>query len=195
MPVSIDAASEIYREAMRAAVRRFSLVYLIQAGLLVLAGILAIIFPLFAAQALVVALGWLLIASGALQAVGLISARHSPYMWLQLISAVLALLIGFLILRNPAQSILTFSLLIVVFFMIEGVSKLVWALTIRPILGWIWVLLSGVLGILLSIFLIVNLDTVAPWLLAFLVGLQLISIGASIGYLAWSVRTATASEA
>jgi uncharacterized membrane protein HdeD (DUF308 family) len=184
----MDAAAELYRDAMRNGVRRFSLLYLAQAGFLVLAGVLSIVSPIFSAEAVIGAIGWLLVASGILQGVGLISARHTPYVWLQLISAVLALLIGFLILRNPGQSLVTFGLLLIVFFMIEGVSKVVWALTIRPIVGWIWVLLSGVLGVVLSIILIINLETAAPWLIAIFVGLQLIAIGAAIGYLAWSVR-------
>lgn len=190
MSVSVDAASEIFRQAMRDAVRRYSLFYLVQAGLLVLAGLLAIVSPLFSAEIITVSIGWLLVASGVLQGISLISARHTPYVWLQLISAVLALLIGFLILRSPAQSMLTLGLLIVVFFMIEGVSKVVWALTIRPIQGWVYVLLSGILGMVLSIILIVNLETTAAWLLAMFVGLQLVAIGAAIGYLAWVTRQA-----
>ncbi|WP_417582257.1 HdeD family acid-resistance protein [Pelagibacterium sp.] len=188
MTISMDAAAELYRQAMRDGVRRFSLLYLAQSGLLVLAGFLSIISPVFSDEAVVGAIGWLLIASGVLQAIGLIPARQTPYVWLQLISAVLALLIGFLILRNPGQSLMTFGVLLVVFFMIEGVSKVVWALTIRPIIGWLWVLLSGVLGVVLSIILIINLETAAPWLIAIFVGLQLIAIGAAIGYLAWSIR-------
>lgn len=192
MPVSVESAAEIYRDSMRTAVRRYALFYLSQSVLLVAAGVLAILFPVFAAQAVIVAVGWLLVLSGVLQAISLISARHTPDVWLQLISAVLALLIGFLVLRDPAQSLGTLTLLIVIFFMIEGVSKLVWALTIQPISGWIWVLLSGILGIVLSVFLIINLADVTPWLLATLFGIQLIGIGAAIGYMAWTVRKATA---
>ena len=169
MTISMDAAAELYRQAMREGVRRFSLLYLAQAGLLVLAGLLSIISPIFSAEAVIGAIGWLLVASGVLQGIGLIPARHTPYVWL----------------------ILAFGLLLVVFFMIEGLSKVVWALTIRPIVGWLWVLLSGVLGVVLSIILIINLETTAPWLIAIFVGLQLIAIGAAIGYLAWSIRQVT----
>lgn len=189
MSISLDAAAEIYRDAMREAVRRFSLLYLVQGGLLVAAGVLAIVFPIFSSLAVIVMVGWLLIVTGVLQAVSLISARRSPNVWLQLISAVLALLIGFLILRDPTQSLVTLTLLVVVFFMIEGVSKLVLALTIRPMQGWLWLLLSGILGMVLSIVLIANAASVAPWFLALLVGVQLIGVGAAIGFLAWTVRT------
>lgn len=194
MPISVDAAAEVYRQAVRAAVRRYAVFYLIQAVLMVAAGILALLSPLIASHVLMVVLGWVLIANGLVQGIGLVSARHTPDVWLQLISAVLALLIGFLILRDPVQSLLTFALLVAVFFMIEGVARIVWALTIRPLLGWLWVLLSGVLGILLSIVLIINLETTAAWLLAVLVGIQLLVIGTTIGYVAWMVRSRAAPE-
>jgi uncharacterized membrane protein HdeD (DUF308 family) len=186
--LSLDAAAEVYRAAAREAVGRFWLLYLVEGVLLVLAGLLAIVFPVFATQMAILAMGWLLVLSGLLQAISLLSARHSPTASLQLVSAALALLIGFLILRDPQQSVITVSLLFVIFFMIEGVSKLVWALTIRPMRGWLWVLLSGALGIALSVVLIANIAGVHPWLLALLVGAQLIGIGAAIGYLAWATR-------
>ncbi|MEI9900652.1 MAG: hypothetical protein WDN31_11620 [Hyphomicrobium sp.] len=90
-----------------------------------------------------------------------------------MISIVLGLLIGFLILRSPTQSLVALSVLLVVFLMIEGVSKAMWALTIRPLDGWIWVLASGILGVVLSVLLILNIDTAASWLLALLIGIQL----------------------
>ena len=103
MAMSLDAAAEVYREAMRETVKKYSLWYLIQGVLLVVAGILAIIFPAFWSTAFIVLLGWLLVISGVLQAISLIGAGHAPHFWLQLISVVLALLVGFLLLRNPQQ--------------------------------------------------------------------------------------------
>ncbi len=102
---------------------------------------------------MIVLLGWLLIISGALQGISLIGAGHVPHFWLQLISVILAVLIGLLFLRDPAQGLLTITLLLIVFFMIEGISKVVFALTIRPFPNWGWVLASGLVGILLSLIL------------------------------------------
>ena len=100
--------------------------------LLIVVGILAIIYPVITSAAAVVLLGWLLIISGALQGLSLIGARHVPHFWLQLISVILAVLVGLLFLRDPAQGMLTIALLLIVFFMMEGISKVVFALTIRP---------------------------------------------------------------
>jgi len=188
MAMSLDAAAEVFREAMRGAVKRYSLWYLVEGVLLVAAGFLAIIYPVFSSTAVIVLLGWLLVISGLVQALSLISARHVPHFWLQLISICLAVLIGLLFLRDPAQGLTTITLLLIVFFMIEGISKVVFALTIRPFPNWGWVLGSGVIGIALSLILWANLPVTSLWLLGFLLGLNLISVGAAIGYLAWQVR-------
>src|SRR3954471_13755019 len=164
MALSLDAAAEVFREAMRDTVKRYAFWYLIQGVLLIAAGGLAIIYPVLSSAAVGVLLGWLLIISGAVQGLSLIGARHVPHFWLQLISVILAVLIGCLFLRDPAQGLMTIALLLIVFFMIEGISKVVFALTIRPFPNWSWVLASGLVGVLL--------------------GINLISVGAAIAYLA-----------
>src|SRR3954452_21688932 len=105
MALSLDDAAEAFRQAMRDTVKRYSLWYLIQGVLLIAAGILAIIYPVLSSAAVVVLLGWLLIISGVVQGliISLIGARHEPHFWLQLISVILAVLIGCLFLRDPAQ--------------------------------------------------------------------------------------------
>src|SRR3954468_10660517 len=188
MALSLDAAAEVFREAMRDTVKLYSLWYLIQGVLLIAAGVLAIIYPVLSSAAVIVLLGWLLIISGVVQGLSLIGARHVPHFWLQLISVILAVLIGCLFLRDPAQGMATITLLLIVFFMIEGISKVVFALTIRPFPNWGWVLASGLVGILLALILWANLPVTALWLVGVLLGINLISVGAAIGYLAWQVR-------
>ena len=190
MAISLDEAADAFRNAMRETVRRYSLWYLIEGVLLIIAGILAILYPMFSSAAVVVLLGWLLIISGAVQGISLIGARHVPNFWLQLISVILAVLIGFLFLRDPAQGRVTIALLLIVFFMMEGMSKVVFALTIRPFPNWGWVLASGLVGILLSVILLASMPVTAVWLIGFLLGIKLISVGAAIAWLAWQVRKA-----
>jgi uncharacterized membrane protein HdeD (DUF308 family) len=189
MSMSLDAAAEVFREAMRQTVKRYSLWYLVEGVLLVVAGVLAILFPLISSVAVVYLLGWLLIISGVLQGFSLISARQVPHFLLQLISVILAILIGLLFLRDPEQGLLTITLLLIVFFMMEGISKVVFSLTIRPFPNWGWILASGLVAIVLSLILWASLPVTAVWLIGFLLGIQLVSSGAAIAYLAWRVRT------
>ena len=192
MAIPVDAAAAALREAMRETVKRYSLWYLIQGVLLVVAGVLAIVSPIIASVAIVFLLGWVLIISGVLQAVGLIGASNVPHFWLQLISAVLAILIGVLLLRSPDSGLLVMTMLLIVYFMVEGIAKVIFALTIRPFPNWVWVLASGVVGILLAFILWANMPLTANWVLGLMLGVLLVSEGSALTYLAWHVHKAPA---
>jgi uncharacterized membrane protein HdeD (DUF308 family) len=186
--MSLDAAAQVMREEMRRTVKRYSLWYLVQGGLMILAGILALVYPAISSVAVVFFIGWLLIFSGIFQGISLIGARHVPHFWLQLISVSLFIVVGALFLRNPGESLLTLTLLLIVFFLIEGISKVIFALTIRPFPNWGWVLVSGIVGILLAFYLWASIPVSAAWLLGVLLGIELICEGAAITHLAWQVR-------
>ena len=192
--ISLEAASQVMRDAMRQTVKRHSLWYLIQGGLMVVAGVFALLYPIFSSLAVVVFLGWLLIISGIAQGISLIGARNVPHFWLQLISVVLSVVIGLMFVRNPGQGLFTLAMLLIVYFMVEGISKVIFSLTIRPFPNWGWVLASGIVGILAAVYLWSSLPVKAMWILGLLLGVLLISEGAALGYLAWQVRK-TASTA
>ena len=188
MTMSLEAAAEVMRDAMRATVKRHSLWYLVQGALMFAAGVLALIYPVLSSVAVVYLLGWLLIISGLVQGIGLIGARNVPHFWLQLISVVLSVIIGFLFLTRPGDGLLTLTLLLIVFFMIEGFSKIIFALTIRPFPNWGWVMLSGFVGVVLALLLWSMMPISAAWLLGVLLGVLLICEGAALFHLSWQVR-------
>lgn len=190
MAIPMDAAAAALREAMRETVKRYSLWYLIQGVLLVVAGVCALIYPFIASVAIVSLLAWILIVSGVLQGIGLIGASNVPHYWLQLISAVLAILIGVLLLRAPDSGLLIMTVLLIVYFMVEGMAKVIFALTIRPFPNWGWVLGSGVVGIVLASVLWANMPLGADWVLGLMLGVLLICEGAALTTLAWHVRHA-----
>jgi uncharacterized membrane protein HdeD (DUF308 family) len=186
--LDLATAASIYNQAMREAVGRHRMLYLVQAILMVIGGVVAILFPVFASAAFVWFLGWILIASGIVQGLGLFSARHHPSFWLTLIPAVLAIVVGFLLIRNVAGGMLVISILLIVFFMVEGISKIVFALTIRPLANWFWVLASGVLAVVLAVILWGSMPVTAAWLIGLLLGINLITEGFALAALVWSAK-------
>jgi uncharacterized membrane protein HdeD (DUF308 family) len=186
--ISLDAAAAAMRDAMRDTVRRNSLLYLLQGILMVITGLFALIYPSLASVAIVRLLGWLLIVSGILQGIGLFGAREVPYFWMELLSAVLAIVIGLLLLRHTDAGLLFFSMLFLIYFMIEGLVKVIFAFTIRPFPNWGWVLASGVLGIVFALYLWANLSTISDWMLGVLLGILLLVEGTALSSLAWRVR-------
>jgi uncharacterized membrane protein HdeD (DUF308 family) len=75
MTMSVEAAAQALREATRETVKRYSTWYLIQGILMVIAGIVAFLYPFFSSVALVFFLGWILIVSGVVQGISLIGAQ------------------------------------------------------------------------------------------------------------------------
>ena len=189
MSTSFEAAEQVMRQAVRETVKRHLTLYLLQSALMIVAGILALVYPVVSSVAVVLFLGWVLIVSGIVQGISLIGAHRVPYFWLQLISVVLSVIIGSLFLRNPGEGLFILTTLMIVYFMVEGVSKVAFSLTIRPFPNWGWVLASGVVGILLSLYLRASFSVAEFWLLRVMLGIQLICEGAALGYLAWQVRT------
>ena len=192
--LSLEQAAEAYRAAMHQAVRKYSLVYIAEAILLIIAGLLAVLYPLVSGAAITVPLGWLLIAAAVLQGVALFGTRQMPHSSMQLLSIVIALLVGFLLLRNPAQAREVITMLVVVHLMVQGVARLTFGFTIRPFENWLWVALSGVLGIALSLLLIASLPEPPVWVISLFVGLELIGEGGAMLALAWKVVVPRSAE-
>src|SRR5499425_1000823 len=188
MTMSLDAAAKVMREAMREAVKRHALWYLVQGGVMIVAGVLALVYPLASSFTVVSLLGWLLIISGVVQGISLFDARNVPHFWLQLVSVVLSVIVGVLLIRHRGAGLLVLTLLLLVYFMVEGISKVIFSLTIRPFPNWGWLLASGIVTILIAFYLWASLPVTAVWLLGVLLGIQLICEGAALGYLAWKVR-------
>lgn len=192
--ISLEQASEAYRAAMHQAVRKYALVYIAEAILLIVAGLLAMLYPLVSGAGIAVPLGWLLIATAVLQGVALFGTRQMPHSSMQLLSIVIALLVGVLLLRNPAQAREVITLLVIIYLMVQGVARLTFGFTIRPFENWLWVALSGVLGIALSLLLIVSLPEPPVWIIALFVGLELIGEGGAMLALAWKVVVPRGAE-
>ncbi|HEY9010013.1 MAG TPA: DUF308 domain-containing protein, partial [Devosia sp.] len=123
----------------------------------------------------------------------LFGLRSMPHFGFQALSVALALLIGFLLLRDPGQARQMLVMLVITYLLLQGVSRLIFGLGIRPFRHWEWVAGSGLLGILLSLVLLAQLPDPAGWFVGMMVGLELIGEGAAIAMLAWDKnRPATA---
>ncbi len=187
--LSLDAAVAEGQAHVERAIRRNTTLFLVQAALMIAAGVVALVYPLLSTIAVTLILGWMLIFSGVIQAITVIANRRLPHFWLQFISAVLSIVVGLIFVRNPGVAVATLALLLVIFFFVEGVAKVVLALSIRPLPNWGWVLASGIIGILIGGWLLMN-PALSILVLGLFIGIQLISEGIAIGWMALSLRKA-----
>src|SRR5262249_21246836 len=160
--------SMVLKETVRDSIRNRSFLVLAQGVLLAAAGVAALLSPVLLNVGAIKLLGWLLVLAGAVQIVSLLGAREAPSFWLHLTAIMLDILVGLLLLANPYAGFPTFALLMLVLFVVAGMERIVFALMIRPMEAWAWVLGSGGVTLLCAFILFGALPRASTWLLGLL---------------------------
>lgn len=165
---------------------------LIEGILLAILGLLAIALPLFASIAITLFLGWMFLISGVAGLIFTVWARQLPGFWWSLLSAIFALVAGILLIGWPLQGVVSLTLVLGVFFIMEGVASIMYALEHRRELSgrWGWMVAAGILDLIIAALIIAGLPGSAAWALGLLVGINLIFGGASLIGMAFAARQA-----
>ncbi len=149
----------------------------------VLLGVLLIVVAMFALGSLwaaslatAVVIGAVMITSGIFEIVGAFWSRGWSGFFLHLLSGVLSLVVGVLFLMAPVDALLVLTMLLACFLIVNGVFKIIAALTYRmEIRGW--VLFSGVLDGILGALILFQWPEAAHWVLGLFVGISLLVRG------------------
>jgi uncharacterized membrane protein HdeD (DUF308 family) len=160
-------------------------------GILLLAlGVLAIVVPPIASLAVAIFLGWLFLVSGLIGLVTTYMMRHAPGFWWSLISAVLAVAAGIVLIARPVSGVLSLTFVLIVFFIIEGVASIMFALEHRRELPdrWSWMLVSGIVDLILAALILAGLPESADWAIGLLVGINMVMGGVALVAMAITAR-------
>jgi uncharacterized membrane protein HdeD (DUF308 family) len=156
---------------------------------LVLLGIAAIILPVLAGLAVTILFGWLILIGGAVGLATTIMAGNAPGFWWALLSAVIWIVAGLALLIWPAGGLVSFTVLLIAWFLIEGISSIMYALAHRRSSArWGWMLFSGVIDLVLAFILLEGLPGSAAWAIGLLVGINMLANGVSLTAMAMIAR-------
>jgi uncharacterized membrane protein HdeD (DUF308 family) len=154
---------------------------------LILVGTFSVAVSVVATLASVLLFGWLLLFTGAMEAVYAFHQSKWTGILLHVVNGALSVVAGFLLVANPAAGALVLTLLMAMFFMIGGLFRVVTPLVMKlPHQGWL--LLSGVVTLLLGIFIWRQLPGAAVWVIGTFVGIDMLFIGWSWVMLALAAR-------
>jgi uncharacterized membrane protein HdeD (DUF308 family) len=178
------------QSALAQAVRDHWKLFLVEGIVLVVLGILAILIPMAASIAVTIILGWLFLVSGVVGLVTTFWARGAPGFWWALVSAVLATAAGIVLLVWPLSGVVSLTLLLIVFFIIEGVASIMYAFEHKKDLSsrWVWMLVSGIIDLILAALIWTGLPGTAGWALGLLVGINMLFGGTSLIAMALHAR-------
>ena len=166
--------------------------YLAEGIALVVLGVIAILIPPIATLAVTIVLGWLFLVSGVIGLFTTFWMRQAPGFWWSLISAVLAVVVGGLLLTRPVSGALSLTIVVVVFFVIEGVASIMFALDHKRELSgrWGWMLMSGIIDLALAALVFTGLPSTAAWAIGLLVGINMVFGGSALIAMALHARNA-----
>lgn len=157
-------------------------------GMMVL-GVIALADTFAVAVVSVILLGALLIASGITEIVTAIMRRGGEHNLVVGLAGVLALITGVLLLFNPVIGLASLTLVVGIFFLANGLYRLL-AAAMSRYRNWGWDVAYGILAIALGIIVVSTWPGTTPFLIGTLIGIELLLRGASflgIGFSAMSL--------
>jgi uncharacterized membrane protein HdeD (DUF308 family) len=156
--------------------------YLIEGIVLVVLGAAAIVVPSWATLTVTIFLGWLFLVSGIAGLITTFWLQRAPGFWWSLLSAVLAIVIGALLIGWPVSGALSLTFALLVYFAMEGIFSIMFGLEHQRSLSgrWGWLVLNGVIDLFLVGVIVVGLPGIAVWVLGLLVGIDLVYGGSAL---------------
>jgi len=178
------------QRAVETSLHEHWVLYLVEGIILVILGIAAVAIPPLATVAVELLFGWLFLISGIAGLVTTFWMRQAPGFWWSLVSAILGIAAGVVLLVWPLSGVLSLTLVLIAFFVVEGVASIMFALEHKRELTaqWGWMLVSGIVDLILAVILFSGFPGTAAWALGLLVGINLIFGGCALVAMALRAR-------
>ena len=156
--------------------------FMFQAVVMIILGVLAVGEPAVATITIDLFVGWLFLISGVIGLIATFSSHDIPAFLWSLVTAALSIAVAVLLLFKPVEGALTLTLVLIAFFVAEGVFQIVAATGYRHAMGgsWGWLVASGIADLVLAAVIIIGWPMSALWAIGLLVGINLITSGFAI---------------
>lgn len=153
---------------------------MIVGGLVAVLGLGAVLFPLVSSLTVAIFFGAALTIAG----FGHVAHAFSAAGWKgavgEILLALVYLVAGVAMLANPVLSLTTLTILVIAYFIAEGVVLLFLGWSLRRERGWVASVVSGAISLVLAGLLWIGFPGTAAWALGLLVGISLLSSGISM---------------
>jgi len=179
--MSIEPDSGGIRGQIAATIHSHWKLVLTQGIVMMALGFLAVVEPNVATLAVSIFVGWLFFIGGIFRALSVWRSRAMPGFAWSLLTALLAIVFGLILIFRPLAGALTLTMILVAFFILEGITAIVLAVQHRAHLrSWGWVLFSGIVDLLLAFLIWAGWPSSADWAIGLLVGINMLFFGLSL---------------
>jgi uncharacterized membrane protein HdeD (DUF308 family) len=190
MTLHQPTSTEDLRREVASAIHAHWGLFLFEGIVLVLLGFAAIVLPVVATLAFTLVIGWLFLIAGGVGLVTTFWMRNAPGFWWALLSAAIALAAGVVLILWPISGTLSLTLVLIAFFVVEGIATLMYAFEHKAQLSgrWGWMLASGIVDLVLAGIIFAGLPGTAAWALGLLVGINMLFGGTAMIGMALAAR-------
>jgi len=155
---------------------------------LIVLGVISILAPAMAGGAVVIVIGLVMLIAGVAQIVQAMRAESMRHKIMPLILGGITTLAGVGVLAHPVLGMGVLTLLLLIFFVVEGLWKIIASFSYRPAEGWVWLLLGGLLSLVLGVLIWNQWPVSGMWAVGVLVGVDLLSTGLAMVVLATTLK-------
>jgi uncharacterized membrane protein HdeD (DUF308 family) len=163
------------------AVKTYTSLFTVAGITLLVLGVFSMMAPIVAGVWLALVVGVLVLGSGVTHCVFAFKARSFALGLLSFLLGSMAILCGLLMIAHPLWGLGFLTILLVGYFIAQGVCESIFALQLRrDTEGWGWTLFGGILSIILGVLIWRQWPLSGTWAIGILVGIRLIFTGASM---------------
>ncbi len=182
-------------EAIVGAVKRASGWSIALGVLMIILGIIAILAPWEFGLLIVLVVGWAAIFNGVAQLIFAFRAHSGGRAILEAILGLIYIVAGIYLLMHPAGGLLALTLLLACFLLVYGIVALVLAFHMRPLRGWVWILVDAIVTILLGVLIWFHWPLNTEWVVGTLFGISIIMSGVTRLMISMAFRRLAANAA
>lgn len=153
-------------------------------------GVVALVYPVVSTLAVTLFIGWVLIFTGAVTAIGAFSLQGTGPFFGALLLGLLSIALGVFFVFNPAAGAVSLTLALGALFAVQAAYEVVFAFEMRPNRGWGAMLVSGVASGVVSAVILTGWPGVSLIALGVLFGVNFISTGLAYIVVSRTVKTA-----
>ncbi len=156
-------------------------------GLIIL-GWLAIFVPFASTFAIETFVGILFAVGGIMHIIHAFRWKTSGRFVSDLFLGIIYLISGLWLLAYPLTGVFTLTFVLSILFFIEGIFKIIQSARTRNSSGWVWMIFSGTVSVILALIIWAGFPLTAFWTIGLLVGIDLIFNGWSVVMIALAAR-------
>jgi uncharacterized membrane protein HdeD (DUF308 family) len=146
--------------------------------LLTIMGFAALSAPVLMSASAAALMGWFLVFAGIAQLIIAFLDRKDSNLAINAMIAVMYFVFGIILINSTLwASVVSITLFMAIFFLIDGIFKFVLSFQLRGERNWGWLLAGSIVSILFAILILSNLYASSFVLIGLMIGIQLIFVG------------------